>query len=202
MDAIQGLDVSFYQGANIDWNQVALAGYSFVYIKAAEGKGRVEPLASAQATGAQAAGLKVGYYFFSHAGQDGAVVEADFFNSVLANLPAPDLLSVLDLETNKMNYTIEQMTQWTNDFYNEMQKNGKEIVLYTYTSFYDSFIVGHKLLPQKLWLACYQNTIKLPIGRADYEMWQYTQKGIVPGIQGNVDLNTCPDLTPFLVPSA
>ena len=198
MDAIQGLDVSFYQNSNMDWNQVVQSGYEFVYIKSSEGLHRVEPLAKAQATGAQAAGLKVGYYHFAHPGQDGAVVESDFFNSVLANLPDADLLPVLDLETNKTNLTMEQMTQWVNDFYTEMQNNGKEVVLYTYTSFYDSFIVGRKLLPQKLWLACYQNTVKLPIGRGDYEMWQYTQKGIVPGISGAVDLNTCPDLTPFL----
>ena len=199
MDAVKGLDVSFYQGKSINWNQVAAAGYSFVYIKAAEGTGRIEPLASTQASGAKAAGLKIGYYFFSHAGQDGAVVEADFFNSVLAHLPAADLLPVLDLETNKMNLTIEQMTKWTNDFYTEMLRNGKEVVLYTYTSFYNQFIVGRELLPKKLWLACYQNTIQLPIGRHDYEMWQYTQKGSIPGIIGGVDLNTCPDLTPFLL---
>jgi lysozyme len=197
-----GLDVSFWNGTEIDWNKIAAAGYTFVYIKAGEGLSRIEPNAQSQASGAKAAGLKIGFYYFAHPGESEPIAEADFFNSILSNLPPADLLPVLDLEVNKMNLTIEQMTQWINDFYNEMLKSGKETVLYTYTSFYNSFIVGKELLPKKLWLASYTEQPILPIGRADYQMWQYTQHGQIDGMPVNCDLNKCDDLNLLLSPSA
>jgi lysozyme len=200
MNQINGLDISFWQGTSINWQQVADAGYQFVYIKASEGCFRVEPNANTQATGAQAASLKIGYYHFSHPSEDKAVDEANFFLKAIKNLPQADLIPVLDLETNKNNLTIEQMTQFANDFYTQMQNNGFEMMLYTYTSFYNSFIVGKDLLQKKLWLASYGSSPILPIGRSDYEIWQWTQKGSIPGISGSaVDLNICPDLSQILI---
>ena len=38
------------------------------------------------------------------------------------------------------------------------------------------------------WLAEYNDT---PSFYYDYEMWQYTAEGSVPGIAGDVDLNIC-----------
>lgn len=197
-----GLDVSYWNGTQIDWNKIANAGYTFVYIKAGEGLSRIEPNALAQANGAKAAGLKIGYYMFAHPGESAAVPEADFFNSLLSNLPPADLLPVLDLEVNKMNLNLEQMTTWANDFYHQMQTYGKETVLYTYTSFYNSFIKGKELTIPKLWLASYSTYPILPIGRTDAQMWQYTQKGIIDGMPGNCDLNKCDDLTLLFPPSA
>lgn len=197
-----GLDVSYWNGTTIDWIKVANAGYSFVYIKAGEGLSRIEPNALYQASGAKSAGLNIGYYFFAHPGESDDISEANFFNSILTNLPKADLLPVLDLEVNKMNYSMQQMTEWCNSFYNQMLTFNKETILYTYTSFFNQFIVGHKLLPTKLWIASYTDNIQLPIGINNYNLWQFTQKGQIDGITGNVDLNKCPDINSLFPSSA
>ena len=38
-----------------------------------------------------------------------------------------------------------------------------------------------------VWIACYKNTI--PGTVPNVKFWQYTSKGSVPGIKGNVDMN-------------
>lgn len=193
---MQGLDVSFYQKSNIDWKKVKTSGNEFVYIKASEGIGRVEPFAHIQAEEAQEANIKVGYYHFSHIDIDKAVDEANFFLRVLSNLPKSDLIPVLDIETNKSNLSSSVVTQWCNDFIIQVKTRFPDVMLYTYTSFFDSTLIGKKLITDKLWIAQYGNNIepKLPIGITKCNIWQYSQTGKVDGIGGNVDVNKAFDL--------
>ena len=44
----------------------------------------------------------------------------------------------------------------------------------------------HELEEYPFWLALYQDRMTYPYR---VEMWQYTDQGRVPGIQGNVDIN-------------
>ena len=196
MDALQGVDISYWQGANINWSQVAGAGISFAIVKSTEGIGRHEPNALGQASGAKAAGLKVGYYHFAHAGQNTAVSEANFFADALAVLPSYDIIPTLDIETNKYNLTAQQMTQWISDFVTQaIAKGVPNIMLYSYESFFDSFLLPSTVLATSpLWLADYRSTAHVPHGWNNYNIWQYSQGGNVAGIQGHVDMNTCNEL--------
>lgn len=67
---MRGLDVSSYQGV-VDWPAVAAQGYRFAIVKIAEGLG-IAPDAQAERnlTGARAADLVVGGYFFLHVERD------------------------------------------------------------------------------------------------------------------------------------
>src|SRR5699024_10561674 len=84
-----GIDVSSHQG-EIDWQQVAASGVEFALIRLGfrgygqEGTINLDQYFVQNITGAKAAGLKVGVYFFSQAvNETEAVEEAEF---VLDNL--------------------------------------------------------------------------------------------------------------------
>ena len=67
-----GVDVSAYQGANIDWNQVAASGVEFAIVRVAyrttgSGELKSDSCFARNLAGARAAGLKVGAYIFSQA---------------------------------------------------------------------------------------------------------------------------------------
>lgn len=48
----------------------------------------------------------------------------------------------------------------------------------------------NELAGYKKWYADYEPLPQCPY---EFSMWQYTEKGKVPGIEGNVDLNLCFD---------
>ena len=190
--SLKGLDISYWQGINIDWNKVK-SQVDFVYIKASEGTTRIEPYALTQATGAKAAGLSIGYYHFAKPVAGGGADEAKFFiQKALLVKPPADLIPVLDIEVNPNNLTAAQLTKWIEDFYTTLKSLGhQKLMLYSYQPFFDEWLQPSPALADtKLWLACYNPTPRIPKGWSNYDVWQYTQKGQVQGIQGSVDLNT------------
>jgi hypothetical protein len=89
---VKGVDVSSFQPENFD-----TTGLAFVIVKRTEGRGYVNPKASAQVAHGRGAGLLVGHYCYPHI-HDGASVDADYFLAHLgSDLHAGDLL-VLDWE--------------------------------------------------------------------------------------------------------
>lgn len=91
---ILGLDISHYQGTP-NFAQVKAAGRSFVYIKATEGTGYVDPMFAANRKAAHSAGLVVGLYHFGRAGNVAA--EVAFFLKTIGALQPGEFL-VLDQE--------------------------------------------------------------------------------------------------------
>lgn len=203
---LNGLDVSFYQ-QNINWSQVASAGYSFCYIKASEGSSRIEPMALNQAQGAKSVNILTGFYHFAHC-EDSFLNEANFFDAAIKNLPQSDLLPVLDIETNKKNLSAQQVTAWMEGFVTQMLALGyPNVIIYSYTPFLNQYLLPSTILaPCKLWLASYTTAPqpKIPNGFTKYDLWQTSGSGVVPGVQNKVDVNVCSDLSPLLLnqPSA
>lgn len=191
----KGIDISYWQGAKIDWAKVKASGITFAYIKATEGKGRKEPLAMSQANGAKLNNIKVGYYHFAHT-ENNAIAEAKFFAEVLKGLPPSDLIPVLDIEANKAGLKPDAIELWINNFIVTLQAAGiNKIMLYSYGPFFNACLTAtHPFGKYPLWLAQYRNDAKqptLPRGWNKYSIWQYTQTGKVNGIDGNVDMNNC-----------
>lgn len=194
---VKGIDISAYQGYP-DFRKVAKAGYEFVFIKATEGLGnRNLQQDIAQARSAKAAGLKVGYYHYAR-GEE-ARVEADaFISSVSAICKAigsgPDFPLVLDIEEQRIKLKGKAFDEWVLTFEKRLALQGYKMWLYSYAPYLD-FHTGGKLTHLPLWIAAYPAIFdptrkpRLPRGWSDFVCWQYTGKGRVPGINGNVDLN-------------
>jgi lysozyme len=195
---MNGIDVSHNNGV-IDWAKVSknTTKVDFAFIKATEGVGYTDSSFMLNANEAKKNGIKIGYYHFASLNTTNNVADAkaevNYFVSVIKKAPAADLPLILDLETNKVGLDKTQVLEWINTFFSEMKKLGYDnLALYSYTPFLDSNLPPKHLLGTiKLWIAAYVNTAtpKLPKGWKEYWIWQYSSKGTVLGIKGNVDLN-------------
>ncbi|OXL82739.1 hypothetical protein BCV73_06290 [Paenibacillus sp. SSG-1] len=188
----KGIDVSHWQGI-IDWKKVRGAGYSFAFLKATEGSRIVDDRFRANAQDAKNAGLLVGAYHFTRAAStDDVKNEVDHFLQVIESaggLSAFKLPFVLDIET-KEGQTKARISQIVNTWGTQFkQRTGRTVMIYTFPSFIDSYL-DSSLGSYPLWYAYYASGT--PANKAGWKAWefiQYTNKGKVPGISGDVDLN-------------
>lgn len=190
-----GIDVSSHQ-REIDWQQVAAAGVKFAMIRLGNrgyesGIIHEDAYAKANLAGAKAAGIKVGAYFFSQAiTVEEAREEAEFALEILDGTQL-DLPLVFDWEyisetarTADVNARI--LTDCTLAFFQEVESAGYTPMVYFNRNFAVNMLYMQELTDYPWWLAMYDVTAEFPC-KAD--MWQYTNKGTVPGIATNVDIN-------------
>lgn len=190
---IPGIDVSKYQG-DVDWKAVANAGYKFAFLRAVSSNNNglyVDPYFEKNYTGAKAAGLDVGAYFFSYAN-----------NEAEQNAEIEFLLKALEGKTFEypIAYDIEDTKTFTNAgskaALTAIVKRGLDIldqkgyypILYTYSNYMSQYLDMSVLEPYDLWLANYTSSFN---GEGQCDIWQYTSQGSVPGVNGNCDLNYC-----------
>jgi lysozyme len=203
-DLINGIDVSRWQGINIDWNKVKSDGYLFTFVKASDGsayKRQFIEMGMKQANDAKNAGLKIGYYHFAHPNNFGgfekdAKDEAEFFVSTVKEFPKPNFPLVLDLEDEQMNLNKQETKGWIEIFQTILKNAGFDLMLYSSKRFLDMKLApDHNLGNIPLWMAIYPRIVdltkfpKCPIGWDAWNIWQYAYQGKVNGITGNVDLN-------------
>lgn len=186
-----GIDVSRYQG-NINWGEVAASGIHFVFVRLgwANGDGTIAMDSSfhKNAQEAKAAGLNVGAYLFSYLQ---SATSARIAATKTLELVAPYIFAMpiaLDFEdaTIYRNYTRAQNTAICNAFMEVIAANGYLPMFYSYKFFCDSYMNMQALNKYEgLWIANYTGTI----GIDDTAIWQYSAKGRVSGIVGDVDMN-------------
>lgn len=197
--AVAGIDISKYQG-DIDWDAVKGAGFEFVMIRCAY-RGYVTGALNADERfienieGALEAGLDVGVYVFSQAiDVDEALEEAEFVLELIKDYDITypvvydwEVVIDEDGDTPRTKYiTPEQLTANLLVFSERVALEGYTPMVYcnkkTAVWKYDL----SRLHGIDMWYAEYSDT---PSYFYDFDMWQYSSKGQVPGIEGNVDLN-------------
>ncbi len=194
-EGIAGIDVSRYQD-QVDWQKVADSGMEFAIVRIGYrtyGGGIITPDPNAKANyqGAKKAGLKVGVYFFSQAISIGeAMEEAQWVMDALEGWEL-DLPVVFDWELPADNprtqdVTAGELTAYTRVFKRILENNGYDVMLYFNRHLSTNRLKMHRLLDMPHWLAMYSSEMAYPY---DFDMWQYSDTGHVPGIQGDVDLN-------------
>ena len=187
----KGLDVSHYQGS-IDWTAVHNAGYNFAFVKATGGTSYDDPDFAQNINNGYAAGMKLGAYHFAYPASDNPIVEADHFvNVIKPYLGKMQLPPALDLETGS-SLGKTKLSQWVNSFMSEVQsKTGLTPVIYT-SSNYASNYLDSSVTQWPLWIADWTyNPNSTPSTGiwSSWSYWQYSDKGTVPGISGDVDLD-------------
>lgn len=190
-----GIDVSKWQG-DIDWDKVKADGVEFVMIRCGY-RGSVtgalveDPNFLANIRGAKRAGLKVGVYFFTQAVNEVEAVEEASMVIALCDGYDLDYPVVIDSEGAGGNgradaLDMETRTKVCEAFCETIENAGYEAGVYASRSWYNANLDVSKLDEYRIWLAEYRST---PLYSGYYDMWQYTSKGKVDGIEGNVDLN-------------
>lgn len=191
----KGIDVSKWNGS-IDWTKVKNSGIDYVIIRAGFGTSTVDTRFKTYIEGASNAGLKVGVYWFSYATTPAkSAQEARTCAQVLAPYRNKITYPVFfDYEYDSIRYanskgvsiTKNSATQIANSFINTIKNYGYDSGIYTNKNFSNTYFTNELMNSTNMWIAQYNtsNTFNKP-----YAMWQYSEKGLVPGINGYVDLN-------------
>lgn len=191
---VLGIDVSKWNG-DIDWNAVKNSGVNYVIIRcgyrgSSTGALIEDPKFRANIKGASSAGLKVGVYFFSQATSEvEAVEEASMVLSLIKgyNISYPVFLDVEPSGGRGDAISKEVRTSVINAFCQTISNSGYGCGVYANKTWLESkFSTGSLTSSCKIWLAQYAAK---PTYGGRYNMWQYTSKGKVSGISGNVDMN-------------
>ncbi|MCQ2095167.1 MAG: glycosyl hydrolase family 25 [Bacteroidaceae bacterium] len=185
---VQGIDVSHYQG-DINWKEVAKTGIpKFVYVKATEGKSLVDERYHDYFAQAKRHGFKVGSYHFFRPGVDVETQYRLFIGNI--DVKSQDLLPLIDVEIISGAASVEMFQRTLLTFCRLVAHafNGQKPVIYTGKNFYDKYIASNNQLRQyQFMIAAYQDQQPQLANGDDYLIWQYTGKGRVGGIKGNVD---------------
>lgn len=199
-----GVDVSEHDGA-IDWQTVAASGVDFAMIRLGyrgygpDGNIVLDSYFVDNITGAKAAGIKVGVYFFSQAvTEDEAREEARFvldqLKQVGVELDYPIAFDEEPITNGDVARTDgisnSQLTANALAFCQVIENAGYTPMIYGNQHDLAKLDLTGELAAYDVWLAEYE--VSAPTARTDFVMWQYTENGTVSGIpttEGWVDLN-------------
>lgn len=185
---LKGIDISHWQTVT-SFKAVKEDGIDFVYFKATEGNTYLDPTAIPRYNDAKANGLLVGFYHFARfANMQDAVAEADFFISKVGGL-AVDLPFVLDLESDDNGLSVAELSAEAIAFCDRVaSKTGKPVLIYTFPYFAKNQL-DKSVGKYGLWYANYAGDKADGVIWQDWVALQYTDKGRVNGISGNVDMD-------------
>lgn len=191
---VLGIDVSKWNGA-INWDAVKNSGINFVIIRCGFRGSATAALVEdanfrSNIKGAQAAGLKVGVYFYSQAVNEvEAVEEASMALSLVSgyNLSYPIFLDVESSGGRGDKISAAERTKVCEAFCRTVANSGYKAGVYANKTWFNSMINTSSISGYKIWLAQYAAAPTYTTTR--YDMWQYSSKGSVSGISGKVDMN-------------
>ncbi|MBN9313576.1 MAG: glycoside hydrolase [Chryseobacterium sp. 39-10] len=186
-----GIDVSHYQKKeDVEWDSLSIGNRSipikFVVLRATMGNKSADRHFSEFWQLAKKHDLIRGAYHFYRADED-PVLQA---NNFLANvkLESGDLPPVLDIEKIPKRKTNKKLIEDLKIWCNIVEKTyGTRPIIYTYYHYYKDFL-SDDFSDYPLWLANY-NDVPEPSPVDDWKFWQFTENGIVYGINSKVDLN-------------
>lgn len=179
----------------LDWQKIKSEGFDFVIIKAGSTKSGIEPTFERDYAGAKAAGLCVGAYFYTYSSDaEGILKDAKMLLTYLEGkqFEYPIYLDLEDpsLEGLGKNY----LSNMCVTFLEELQRNGYYAGLYTNHTWLTGILDTAKMVTLfDIWYARYPGT-SLPAWNEEkygkqLGLWQYTQSGVIDGIDGSFDLN-------------
>ena len=195
---IRGIDLSHHNVDNyatIDWAQVLSAGYRFAFVKATDGYNSCweDPTFRQNMDGGSRAGVLVGAYHFARPdlNPDARTEARCFLKAAEQYLQSGFLRPVLDLESGT-SLGKERLSNWVHVWMDALkEQSGVEPILYTYSSFTHNF--NASVTRYDFWLAHYTRDPEATPNPGlwdDWDFWQYTDEGSVPGVQDpTIDLD-------------
>ena len=191
-----GIDVSKYQ-TGINWTKVKNAGINFVMIRCGYrgyGSGVLveDPMYRSHISGAKAAGLRVGVYFFSQAINEAEAVEEASMAVSLAKKYGINMPIAIDSEYaaggrgRADGLSKSARTAVTKAFCNTVRSAGYTPMVYASKAWFSDHLNVSQLSGYYIWVAHYSEKCGYT---GKYHIWQNTDKGKVDGVPGRVDMN-------------
>ena len=191
-----GIDVSSYQG-EVDWQKVAAAGIKFAFIRVggrgySEGAIYDDKYFQQNLAGAKAAGVKVGVYFFSQSitaaeAREEALYTLEKLGGIGLEYPVVydwEVVSNAGARTNGLD--THTLTDCAIAFCETIRQAGYTPMVYYNTPVGYTRYDLSRLTNYDVWYAQYASS---PTMYYNYRIWQYTDSGKVPGVEGKVDMN-------------
>lgn len=205
---IEGVDISSWQGENIDWLAVAQAGKRFAIIRSGDGW-YLDPRFESNLQGAADVGLHTEVYHylrFDAPPSELAGLCARRFESAQRYGAKRLWLDWEDTSAHSKGMTPLQRKAWLVVFLEALGDvpQGHYTGTWWWNPYMDSW---DRLKDEKMWIGQYPlwNSCRsdptaaglaptLPDSWTDWLIWQYTSQGTCPGIDGPVDLNVAQDV--------
>ena len=193
---IYGIDISKYNVVD-DWKAVKASGKKFVFIRLgwinSDGSITKDEKFEEHYKNARAVGLDVGVYIYSYI-SDSKYSRVAARNTV--NMLEGKMITypvAFDYEEYKISAKLSKSanTDICYEFLSEVQRLGYFAMMYTYTSFVQSYLNIERLKPFAMWIADYRD----PSGtncpyKGTWGIWQYKgNTGKCNGVSGACDLN-------------
>lgn len=199
-----GIDVSIWQG-RIDWQSVKNAGVDFAIIRIGyRGENGIiyrDDNADYNIQQAQNAGVLVGVYFFSTAttvaeAHEEAVWTVEAIKGYKISYPVVyDCEGYTNSESRMYGITAAARTDNAIEFLKCIKDFGYDAMLYGAKADFENayyWDIARVEKDYKIWVAHYSQAIyptnKTPNYNGRYDMWQYTNRGTVSGVDGNCDM--------------
>ncbi|CUO19607.1 GH25 family lysozyme [Collinsella aerofaciens] len=189
----QGIDVSEHQG-RIDWNAVKASGIDFAILRVGFGApswgGRVDYQFNRNISECERLGIPYGVYIYSYAfDNQQAADEASMVIDCLSG-HNPRLPVYYDLEDKTIIADGRQsgIASRAQTFCNKISSAGYKPGIYANLNWFNNILTDpvFKSGSWDHWIAQYNSQCHYT---ASYSFWQYTSRGKVSGISGNVDMN-------------
>lgn len=188
---VYGIDVSEYQGIVV-WNNLGWiqrnASIAFTLIRATAGEDRHDNYFTSNWRDSRKNGFIRGAYHYYRPNENSIKQAQNFISKV--TLSKGDLPPVLDIEA-KPDTTIQDMEKlrlglkrWLKTV---EEHYGVKPILYTNENYFKDHLAGHGFDKYTLWIANYNQVWGPTINT--WKMWQFSRKGRIRGVKGNVDLN-------------
>lgn len=192
-----GIDVSDHQGV-IDWKKVKKAGIEFAFIRCGY-RGYETGLINADTQfdynmeEALANGIEVGVYFFSQAtSQEEAKEEAKFTLECIRkyNVTLPvvyDFEKPGGITARTFSQSKDVTTENAVLFGHLVQRKGYTAMIYNSTNLFEKLFNMEYIQEFKTWVAHYNTPY--PTYPYTYQIWQYSDSGVIDGIEQPVDMD-------------
>ena len=185
MPEIKGVDVSKWQG-DIQWDKVKGAGIEFVMIRVGYST-NLDKNFYKNIDNAIKNGIKCGVYLYSYARTaDEARAEAQFVINTIKPYKITYPVSYDIEDKTQHDLTNEQRTDMVDAFCSTIEAAGYYATVYTSLYWFNTMFDMDRLKKYDKWVAQWGDKCTF---NDKFGMWQYSSKGKIDGITGDVDLN-------------
>lgn len=187
-DKIAGIDVSEYQG-DIAWDSVknieATFPIRFAIIRSTAGKNRVDSKFHQNWKAVKNQKIIRGAYHYYRPNEN-SLEQAELFIKTV-KLKKGDLPPILDIEKLPKNQSMDSLKVGLRRWLKKVEQHyGEKPIIYSGESYYNDFL-EEEFTDYTFWIANYNFFVEKI--KDDWLIWQFTEKGTVSGIRGNVDIN-------------
>lgn len=188
----RGIDLSSHNGT-IDMEKVKKSGIEFIILRMGYGKhkSQIDKKFYENYNKALKFQIPVGVYLYSYAlNSESALDEAKFVLDVIKNLKLeyPVFIDMEDADGYKAKNNVNYSTcvDICEKFCCEIENAGYYVGIYANLDWLNNKINDNRLDKFDKWVAQWSKECSY---KKDFGMWQYSSKGFISGVNGNVDLN-------------